>query len=180
MPEKRSKNLPALSSRPAKHGLYSWVDSRRLPYGRAFQKVRRELGAMRTEMIEARGGDSAISPEQRILIDSIIEALGVQKLLGMYTRHYGVINDRQAKRGSLELSPILAKNWVSYGNVVRQAILALKELDASRPGETAPVLADIIASYDRKAAADGHTPEAEGDRGGKASDTVRESENSKP
>lgn len=156
MPENTTKAALTLVGkagvRPAKHGLYSWIDSKRIPRGRAFQAIRRELAAVRSELIEVRGGDARVSAEQKILIDSIVEALGVQKLLGLYVRKCGVIDGQAAKRGSLELSPILAKNWVSYGNVVRQAILALKELDARRPGENAPTLAEIIAECDAEEA----------------------------
>jgi len=66
----------------------------------------------------------------------------------------GVVDGQSAKRGRLELSPILSKNWISYGNMVRLAILALKELDAQKQTEPAPTIAEIIAEYDEQAVRD--------------------------
>jgi len=99
-----------------------------------------------------------------------VEALGVQKLLGLYVHKYGVVDSQSAKRGRLELSPILSKNWISYGNTVRQPILALKELDARKQTEPAPTIAEIITEYDEQAARDqaAAAGEADRDRGGQA------------
>jgi len=105
----------------------------------------------------------------------IVEALGVQKLLGLYVRKYGVVDSQSAKRGRLELSPILSKNWISYGNTVRQPILALKELDARKQTEPAPTIAEIITEYDEQAARDqaAAAGEADRDRGGQAKGEAR-------
>jgi len=37
-----------------------------------------------------------------------------------------------AKQKRLELSPILGKNWIAYSNLVRQGVLALKEIEKGR------------------------------------------------
>lgn len=130
-----------------RHGLSSWVKSKKLPKGRAFQVVRRELSLLRDDLIHAHGGD-AITPEARILVDSVIEAMGVQKILGLYVRTYGVLDTQAAKHGRFELSPIMGKNWVSYGNVVRQGLLALRELEKGRPDSQALTLeAYVEATY---------------------------------
>jgi hypothetical protein len=159
MPEGLKKTLPLVvpggPGKPrtarAKHGIHSWVDSKRLPKGRSFAKTRRELGQLRTALIERRGGDEKITPEALILIDSAIEALGVQKLLGLYVKAYGIVDGQSAKRGRLELSPILSRNWVSYANVVRQAILALESIKGDG-GEPVPTLAEIIRQVDQEEA----------------------------
>ncbi len=147
MPEKHKSTLPAPPKTGLKHGLYSWVSSKKIPQGRAFQKIRAELSKMRGELIDAHGGED-ITPDAAIMVDSAIEALGVQKLLGLYVRKYGVIDGQAAKRGRLELSPILSRNWIGYANVTRQAILALKELDAQQRPANVPTIADIIAEHD--------------------------------
>jgi len=136
----------------AKHGIHNWVDSRRLPKGRAFAKTRRELGQIRTALIERRGGDEKITPEDLILIDSVIEALSVQKFLGLYVKQYGVVDERSAKRGRIELSPILSRNWVAYANVVRQAILALESLKRDHQDDGALTIRQIIAEVDQEKA----------------------------
>jgi len=153
MPETPLKKLPAGPEKPARHGIYSWVSSKKLPHSRSFQAIRRDLSVMREELIRQHGGGK-ISPDAAILVDSVIEALGVQKILGLYVRKFGVVDRQAAKRGRLELTPILSKNWISYGNTVRQAILALKELDARKQAEPAPTIAEIIREYDEQAAQD--------------------------
>jgi hypothetical protein len=115
MPEQRKKDALAPTDKRVRHGLKSWVNSKRVLYGRSFQKVRAELG--------------------------------------LYIRKYGVIDSRAAKRRRLELSPILSKNWVSYGNVVRQGILALKEIEKGMRQKTGPDFLTIAAELDAEKAA---------------------------
>jgi hypothetical protein len=151
MPEKTKRDALAATGKRPRHGIYSWVDSKRLPRGRAFQKVRRELGVLREELVQAHGGQD-IGPDAMILVDSIVEGLGVQKILGLYIREHGVIDGQAAKQKRLELSPILGKNWVSYANVVRQGVLALKEIDKGRQ-PTEPNIMTVIAEFDKEQAA---------------------------
>jgi hypothetical protein len=148
MPEQRKKDTLAPADKRVRHGLKSWVNSKRVPYGRTFQKVRAELGLLQEELIEAHGGEE-ITPDARILVSSVIEGLGVQQLLGLYIRKYGVVDDRAAKRGQLELSPILGKSWISYANVVRQGLLALKEIEKGRQ-PSGPDCLTIAAEIDRE------------------------------
>lgn len=85
-------------------------------------------------------------------MDGVIEGLGVQKILGLYLRERGVIDGKAAKRGQLELMPILSKNWVSYANVVRQGVLALKEIEKGKqPAE--PDFMTVYAEIGREKAA---------------------------
>lgn len=134
MPEKKENSL---AHPPVRHGVYSWVNSKRIPGGRGFQAVRRELALVREQLVEEHGGEN-ISAASQILVDSVIEGLGVQKLLGLYVRKYGIVDAQAARKGSIELSPVLAKNWVSYANVVRAGLLALKEVEKTKP--STPVL----------------------------------------
>jgi len=126
-----------------RHGLTSWVDSRRMPQGRAFQKVRRELGRLRDQLIEENGGERATAA-QRILIDATIEGMGVTKLIGLYIRKAGVVDAYEAGRGRLELAPALGRNWLAYQNSIRQNLLALKELD-DRKEDPGPTPIEILA-----------------------------------
>ena len=141
-----SKNNP-------KHGLYSWIDSKRLPRGRAFQRTRHELGHLRAELVAAHGGEGKIGPEALILVDSIIEGLGVQKLLGLYVRTCGVLDQPSAKQGRLELTPILGKGWIGYAHVVRQGILALREIEKGKKAEEPDIVA-WAEEFDREKAAE--------------------------
>lgn len=154
MPEKPKSGLPApIKRRPSsRHGLYSWVNSKAVPSGRAAQAIRRDLSRTRTELVQAHGGEK-ISPDALILVDSVVEALGVQKLCGLHVRKHGVVDERSARRGCLELSPVLGKNWISYANLVRQGILALREIDKDREKDDAPDMGAILAEYEREDAA---------------------------
>lgn len=135
--------------------LYSWVNSKRLPKGRAFQKVRRELAAYRLELIAEYGGER-ISPQALALVDATVEAMGVVKILGLYTRQFGVINSQAAKRGSLELTPLLSRSWLGYQNMIRQNIAQLEELhkNRGRDDENVIPLERYIEIRDREIAAE--------------------------
>jgi hypothetical protein len=158
MPKTRNGSiLPARSNAPrppsatgGKHYLYSWVTRKALPSGRAFVRIRRELSKLRGELIERYGGNK-ITPEAVILIDSVIEALGVQKLQGLYIRKAGIIRQDSLKAGNLELHSILGKNWISYANVVRQNLLALQDLKLT--DEKVPDITSYIAEFDAQKAA---------------------------
>jgi len=134
-------NAPRPPAADVKPYLYSWVSRKTMPSGRSFTKIRRELSQLRCELIGRYGGDK-VSPEAITLIDSVIEALGVQKLMGLYIRQAGIIRRDSLKQGNLELHAALGKNWVSYANVVRQNLMALKEL--RRIGEPEPPI-DALA-----------------------------------
>ncbi len=140
------KDALAPRKRWPKHGLYCWIDIEAAAGGAG--RSRRSggsWGTLRTELIEAHGGEK-ITPDQRILIDSVVEALGIQKLSSLYLRRYGVIDGVAAGAGRLELNPILGKNWLAFGNTVRQGVLALAELERARKQEDrGPTLIEILA-----------------------------------
>jgi hypothetical protein len=127
------------------HYLYSWVSKKSLPSRWAFKVIRQELGRMRADLIAEYGGDK-VSPQAIILIDSVVEALGVQKLQGLYIRKAGIIRQDSLKAGNLELHSMLGRSWVAYANVVRQGLMALKELGGlhDERGLTPAELAEAI------------------------------------
>ncbi len=153
MPVKKKKDALAPAGKRSRHGIYSWVNSRRLPKGRAFAKTRYELGQLRTAMIDRRGGEGKITPEELILVDSVIEALGVQKLLGLYVKKHGLLDEQAAKAGRLELTPIFSKHWINYAAAVRQGLLALNTIKDGREVDDGPTLAEIIRESDARDAA---------------------------
>lgn len=140
MPEEEKNKLPLVLKKAqgkrcarARSGVYSWISSKRIPQGRTFQKIRRELSIER-ERFEAEHLDShgEVPPGTQALIDGTIEAEGVVKLIGLYLRRQGVVDGAAAKRGSLELSPLLARSWVTYQNCIRQNVVVLEEMKRAR------------------------------------------------
>ncbi|MEN6560671.1 MAG: hypothetical protein ABFD52_07845 [Acidobacteriota bacterium] len=111
-----------------RHGIISWIDNKRVPSGRAFTQVRKDLQRLRDELIERHGGPDKITPEAAMLVESLIEAQGVIKLATLYIRKAGVLRQDSLKHGALELHPILGKSLIAYTNTIRQNCLALETL----------------------------------------------------
>ncbi len=140
-------NAPKPPAAKARHYIRSWVNSKALPSTWAFKKVRQDLSFLREELINQYGGEK-VSPQALILVDSIVEALGVQKLQGLYIRKAGIMRQDSLKAGNLELHSILAKSWISYANVVRQGLMALRELGTLSDAESTMTPAEIARAVD--------------------------------
>jgi hypothetical protein len=163
-------NAPKSPAAQGHHYLYTWVRHKALPSGRAFAAIMRELSRLRGELIAQYGGEK-VSPEAIILIDSVIEALGVGKLMGLYVRKAGIMRRDSLKAGNLELHSILGKNWISYANVVRQGLLALRELGGVKE-EGLLDLGQYIAAVDaKKVEGGGDNGKNEGGQEDETSDT---------
>jgi hypothetical protein len=178
MPDKTKRDALAPPVRRVRSGIYSWVNSKKLPRGRTFQVVRRELSHLREDLVQAHGGET-ITPDAQILVDSVVEGLGVQKILGLYIRQYGVIDGQSIKQGRLELSPLLSRNWIGYSNVVRMGILALKEIDKGRQASSQADIEAILTSYsrvDEPEAAQGGQGDRQGKDGGEHDRVGKEAE----
>lgn len=154
----------ALERLPRKgtHHIYSFLDRRRLPKGRAFTRTRRELAQVRDELIAENGGEGATTTA-RVLIDNVCEGLAVQKLIGMYLRQYGILDGQAAAAGRVELAPVLGKNFVSYANMVRQGIMALEELKKGRQVPPQAEIEAILTSYSRADSPGEAGPEGQGE-----------------
>ncbi|MEN6560125.1 MAG: hypothetical protein ABFD52_05045 [Acidobacteriota bacterium] len=137
-----AENAARKPRKNAKTGLYSWVNSKRLPKARSFQKTRRELAIYRDDLIREYGGEK-ISPQALALVDATCEAMAVVKILGCYTRQFGVIDSHAAKHGTLSLTPLLSKSWVSYQNLIRQNIAQLEELRKARARDNEDGMAEF-------------------------------------
>jgi len=172
MPEDPKNTLPLVvprtpGKRPAKarHGVYSWLRSKRGTTDRASKATIREVGKLMGEFEAEHTVDGKISPGARALIMGTCEAEGVVMLIGTYLRKYGVLDNRAAKRGTLELTPLLSKSWLAYQNTIRQNVLALEQLKASRGhGPEGPSLNAIRAEYEVQLVEDGPGSVPEGQR----------------
>jgi hypothetical protein len=129
----------------------------------------REVGKLLEEFEAEHAINGKLSPGARALIRGTCEAEGVVMLIGLYLRKNGVLDNRAAKRGTLELTPLLSKSWLAYQNTIRQNVLALEQLKASRGhNHEGPDLNAIRVEYevqtDAVAAQDGPGSAQEGQR----------------
>jgi len=115
-----------VSDRKVKHGINAWINQRRLPGGRRFREIRRQMGVLKRQMIKDYGGEQ-IRPEALILIDGIFDDLGIRMLTALYIRRVGPVSQKSIKEGALALHPLLGSNWLGYGNAITRSLLALKE-----------------------------------------------------
>lgn len=147
---------PGKRAARARHGVYSWLRSKRGTTDRASRATLREVGKLMEEFESEHTVDGKISPGARALIMGTCEAEGVVMLIGGYIRKHGVLDHRAEKRGSLELSPLLSKSWLAYQNTIRQNVLALEELKRTRANnQEGPSLAAIRAEYEVQTSAEG-------------------------
>jgi len=123
MSKKTDKNAGQF---PILHGLGPWLKTKKIsPSVRGHKRMQKYLGDMRRDIIAQLGGPGAITPTQEALVESTIQALGVQLLAGAYVQKYSILRPDQARRGILEFQPLLAKSLVAYGNLLRQNLVAL-------------------------------------------------------
>jgi len=111
---------------PVTHGVYTWLRTGKVnPSVRGHRRLQRYLKDLRRDLIEQLGGPEAITPAQEALIESTIQALGVQLLAGAYCQRFSILRPDLARRGILEFQPVLGKSLLAYINTVRQNLIAL-------------------------------------------------------
>jgi len=111
---------------PVLHGLGPWLKTKKIsPSVRGYRRLQRYLRDIRRDIVNQLGGPGAITPTQEALVESTIQALGVQLLAGAYVQKYSILRPDQARRGILEFQPLLAKSLVAYANLVRMNLVAL-------------------------------------------------------
>lgn len=133
------------------HGVRAYLNSGKLPSGRAWKKVQAEVSELRLALIEQYGGDK-IQPAVLALIESAIEGLMIQRLSSLYVKKAGILRRDSLKAGDLCLHSILSGQFVSYANLVRLNLEAAARLAAQRGPEAAPTIAEIIREVDAEKA----------------------------
>lgn len=133
-----------------KTGVYKWVKSGQMPTGRGFEKVKRCIRDVQVRLIDALGGPEKITPQQEILVQGTIKALGVCFLVELYINKEGPVVKHLLKRGIVELQPCLGKSYATFLNVIRQNTLALG-LDRKQTDDVLD-LGKYIEVHDAKAA----------------------------
>jgi hypothetical protein len=136
-----------------KPGILGYMNSGRLPSGRSWKRVQREVGRIRLALIEQYGGADKIQPAVLALIDSAIEGLMIQRLSGLYIKKAGILRADSLAKGNFELHSILSGQFISYANLVRLNLESAARLAAQKPPEgPAPTIAEIIREHDEAAA----------------------------
>jgi hypothetical protein len=129
-----------------KHGIYTWIKHGQLPSLRGKRKIQKALEELERGLIADYGGPEGISTSQEILIRSTVKALGVPFLIEMFINKYGPLIQRSK---SIELHPVLSRNYLSFLNTIRQNLLSLKELKKEHDDSVLTPL-EIAEEFDKK------------------------------
>ncbi len=134
-----------------RHGIKAYLNTGKLPSGRAWKREEAKVSALRDALIEQYGGDS-IKPAVLALIESAIEGLMVQRLASLYVKKAGILRRDSLKDGDLCLHSILSGQFISYANLVRLNLEAASRLAKESQTEHTPSPLDIAAEIDAEKA----------------------------
>lgn len=137
------------AKKTVRHGVHGYLNSGRLPSGRSWKKVQREVSRIREALIEQYGGEDKIQPSVLALVESAIEGLMIQRLSGLYVKKAGILRGDSLAKGNFELHSILSGQFISYANLVRLNLEAAARLASHKaPEGLAPTIAEVIAEHD--------------------------------
>jgi hypothetical protein len=132
-----------------KHGGYALMTGGPVPKERAY--VGKYLTAVREGFCQDLGGEAQMSTSEVVMLDRLVTALGIVRLIEEYVKERGVIDKPQGF-----LNPALSKGYVSYCNQVRLATqmleAAVKERAKARRDE-GPTEMEIYAEFMKDAPA---------------------------
>jgi hypothetical protein len=108
------------------HGVYSWLRTGKInPSVRGYKRLQKYLRDIEKDLINDLGGAEGLTAAREILIKGTIQALGVLLLAGAYTQKYSILRPDQARRGILELQPVLGHQFIAFQNSLRQNLVVL-------------------------------------------------------
>lgn len=116
------------AKKPAKrqsHGIYSYLNSGKLPSGRAYKRAQRQIDELRKQLIEMYGGEENIRPDIRILVEGAITSATIQLLCQTYLKKSGIFRQDSLKQGDLALHSVLQKGFSTY------AALGMRQLETA-------------------------------------------------
>jgi len=132
------------------HGVYGWLRTGKInPSVRGFKRIRRYLREIEQALIADIGGPEKMTAAQEVLIKSTIQAYGVLLLAGAYTQRYSILDPAKARRGVLELQPLLGRSYIAFLNTIRCNLVALG-LDQRKADEPLDVIAYVQEKYGQK------------------------------
>jgi hypothetical protein len=109
-----------------KHGISTWLRTGKVnPSIRGHKKLQKYLRNIEADLIKDLGGLENLTTAQEILVKGTIEGYGVLLLAIMYCKKYSVLRPDQAKKGVIELQPVLGHQFLSFLNVLRQNFVVL-------------------------------------------------------
>jgi hypothetical protein len=130
-----------------KHGGYALLTGGPIPKKRAY--VGKYLTAIREGFCQDLGGEPGMSTSEIVLLDKLIVALGITRLIEEYVKERGVIDNPQGF-----LNPSLSKGYISYCNQVRLTTQLLQDAVKERakgqqPGDQAK-REEYLTSFSRQ------------------------------
>jgi len=141
---------------PVVHGIYTWLRHGKInPSVRGHRRLQRYLKDIRADLIADLGGPDKLTAGKEALLEMTVQAMGVLLLAGAYCQQYSILRPDLAKRGILELQPILGKSYVAYLNTIRMNLVTLG-LDAKEDEE------EGLASYVKRVYGDKPDGQGEG------------------
>ena len=139
-----------------KHGINTWLRAGKVnPSIRGHRKLEAYLRGIELDLIEQQGGQDKLTAGKEILIKSTVEAYGVVILASMYCKKQGILRPDMARRGVIELQPVMGKQVIAFWNLIRQN-LSLLGLDRKR-AEAILTPFEIAEKIDREKD-EGHSP----------------------
>jgi hypothetical protein len=147
-------NLPAIRrkrrmGRPPKHGGYSLYQGDLI---KEHPELRRYLEDCRAGLIEdlSAEGEAGLTAGQLILLDRIIQKVGLSRLIEIHVSKSSFLRDPQAK--APEIAPVL-QFWLSVNNAIR-ADLQLLGIERRKMDDTEPDLQRYLRAKAADAAQD--------------------------
>jgi len=134
------------------HGVRAFVDSGKLPSGRAYRRAMKEVSLIRDRLVTKYGGDK-IEPDVLVMIDSAAKSMMVQELCTLYIKKSGILRRDSLNLGNLELHSVLARSFASYANLTRLSLEAAARLAGIRIEQNEPDIMDYIKTFDAQKAA---------------------------
>jgi hypothetical protein len=124
-----------------------YLNTGKLPSGRAWKRAQEEVSQLRLALIEQFGGQ-AIKPAVLALVESAIEGLMIQRLSSLYVKKAGILRRDSLKDGNLELHSILSGQFISYANLVRLNLESAARLAGQKDPAPAMTITELIAQVD--------------------------------
>jgi hypothetical protein len=138
-------------TRREKHGVIGYLNTGKLPSGRAWERVQVEVRRTREALIKQYGGDK-IRPDVLALVESACEALVVQKLSALYVKKAGIMRADSLGKGNLELHSVLCGQFISYANLVRASLTSAATLASQKgPEDEAFDITAYAQEFDKRA-----------------------------